>query len=69
MHDESHPYRTESPDYPQRVKILKSSPWHDGEFIETERELICIRPVWDIVVVIDKNLLALSFAEPSGKWN
>ena len=69
MYDEQHPYRTESRDYLQRVKILKSYPWHDGRVFETRAEQIYVLPIWDDVVVADKQLLTLSLLEETERDN
>lgn len=63
MHDDSHPYRTESRNYPQQVRIVNSYPWHGGTVFETKTEQIYVLPIWDDVVVADKQLLALSVLE------
>lgn len=67
MYDESHPYRIESLDYPQKVTVLKSYAWHGGTVFETEHERIHSLPIWDDVIVADKQLLALSLLEETEK--
>lgn len=69
MYDDEHPFRTENLDYPEQVDVLTCSPWHGGSLFESKTEWICVKPDWDYVVVIDKNLLVLSWAEPTGRWH
>ena len=48
---------------------MKSGPWYSGTAIETAKENIYFLPDWEFVVVEDKALIALSQADPAGRWN
>lgn len=69
MHDEQHPYRVEGLDYSQQVEALETCPWYGGTLLETKSEWICSRPDWDVVIVIDRELLVLSFLDETGRSN
>ena len=56
MHDEQHPYRTESREYLQQVEVLKSYAWLGGTVFETKDEKIYVLPIRDDVVVADSYL-------------